>query len=153
MLRAVDESFFTNAPQRFTETWSIPQPAANVWAELVGEKPLHWCKGLNATWSSPRPLGVGSIRRAKVLGVLSVEERFFIWEEGHRYSFYIAEANLPVFSRVAEDYVVEPDGADRCHYTWTAAIEPSSLGKPAKALNGVLFKSFFADTKKYFGAL
>ena len=70
-LEPVDESYFEHAPQRFSHTWSIAQPAENVWAELVGERPLHWCRGLRITWTSPRPFGVGTTRRANALWGLS----------------------------------------------------------------------------------
>ena len=151
-LEPVDESYFEQAPQRLSQTWSIPKPAEEVWGELAGDRPLHWCRGLNARWTSQRPLGVGSTRRVKALGLLSAEEHFFIWEEGRRMAFYITHANLPLFARLAEDYVVEPEGDARCRFTWSAAITPSPLGKPGAPVNRLLFGSFFRDTGRYFGA-
>jgi Polyketide cyclase / dehydrase and lipid transport len=152
ILQPVDESFFTTAPTRVSQTWSIPRPAAEVWAELTGEQPLHWCRGLNIKWTSERPFSVGTTRQAKVLGLLTVKEHFFIWEEGHRYAFHVTEANLPLFRSIAEDYLVEPDGGDRCRFTWSAAVAPSALGKPGAPANKLLFSSFFKDTARYFGA-
>lgn len=150
-LQPVDESFFASAPARYSHTWAIARPASAVWAELVGERPLHWCRGLDISWTSPRPFSVGTTRQAKVLGgVLTVQEHFFLWEEGRRHSFYLTEANLPLFKTVAEDYVVEPVGADRCTFSWTIAAEPTALGKPGGPLNGLLFNSFFTDTARYF---
>ena len=151
-LEPVDESYFDQAPQRFARTWSIARPAEVVWAELVGERPLHWCRGLNIGWSSPPPFGVGATRQAKVLGLLTGEEYFFVWEEGRRYAFYFTHANLPVFPTVAEDYVVEPDGADRCRFSWRVGLTPSALGKPGAPLNKLLFSRFFQDTGRYFNA-
>jgi len=151
-LQPIDESYFDRAPQRFAHTWSIARPAEAVWAELVGQRPLHWCRGLNIRWTSPPPFGVGTTRQAKVLGLLSGEEYFFIWEEGRRYAFYFTHANLPVFAAVAEDYVVEPDGADRCRFTWRVGLSPSALGKPGAPLNKLLFSRFFQDTGRYFSA-
>ncbi len=152
-LAPIDQSYFDVAPQRFAHTWSIAQPAEAVWGELTGERPLHWCRGLSTAWTSPRPFGVGTTRRAKVLGgALTGEEHFFIWDEGRRYAFYFTHANLPVFSSVAEDYVVEPDGADRCRFTWRVAMTPTTLGKPGAPLNKLLFDRFFQDTGRYFNA-
>lgn len=153
VLQPVDELFFDSAPTRFSQTWSIARPAAQVWSELVGAQPLHWCKGLSIAWTSPRPFAVGTRRQATVLGgVIKVQEYFFVWEEGRRYAFYATEANLPLFERLAEDYVVEPDGPDRCRFTWSVGIEPSALGKPGGPVNSLLFSRFFADTGRYFDA-
>lgn len=152
-LEAVDESYFARAPQRFAHTWSIAQPAETVWAQLAGERPLHWCRGLNIAWTSARPFGVGTTRRVKVLaGALAGEEYFFIWEEGRRYAFYIMQANLPVCACVAEDYVVQPDGADRCRFTWRVGLTPTLVGRAGAPLNKLLFTSFFRDTGRFFNA-
>jgi Polyketide cyclase / dehydrase and lipid transport len=152
-LQPVDESYFDSAPQRFAHTWSIAQPAEAVWAELVGPRPLHWCRGLSIRWTSAPPFGVGSTRQAKVLGgAITAHEYFFIWEEGRRYAFYFTRANVPVFANVAEDYVVEPDGADRCRFTWRVGLTPSAVGKPGAPLNKLLFGRFFADTGRHFSA-
>ena len=152
-LKPVDESYFEQAPQRFSHTWSIAKPAEAVWGELVGEQPLHWCRGLNIHWTSARPLGAGSTRKVKALGgVLRADEYFFAWEEGRRHSFYMTRANLPLFASLAEDYIVEPDGADACKLTWTIGITPSALGKPGGPVNKLLFAGFFRDTGRYFDA-
>jgi hypothetical protein len=151
-LESIDESYFDRAPQRFAHTWSIARPAEAVWGELVGERPLHWCRGLNIRWTSPPPFGVGTTRQAKVLGLLIGQEYFFAWEEGRRYAFYFTHANLPVLTTVAEDYVVEPDGADRCRFTWRVGLTPSALGKPGAPFNKLLFRRFFQDTGRHFDA-
>jgi hypothetical protein len=152
VLETVGEEFLTTAPQRHSRRWRIDRPAEQVWAELVSDRPLHWCRGLDVSWTSSRPFGIGSTRQAKVLKVLAVQELFFAWEEGRRYAFGVTEANAPLFNGLAEDYVVDPAGPDACEFTWTIAYEPSTLGKPGAPVNGVLFRSFFADTTRYFGA-
>lgn len=153
MLEPVDESFLTTAPARYRETFAIALPAEEVWQQLVSEKPLDWCRALSIRWTSERPFCVGSTRQAKVLGGASmVQEHFFIWEEGHRHAFYVTESSVPAFRCIAEDYVVEPDGPDRCRFTWTAAFEPTLLGRFGGPVNGLLFKSLFADTRRHFNA-
>jgi hypothetical protein len=147
------EEFLTTAPNRYSRRWRIDRPAEQVWAELVAPAPLHWCRGLDVSWTSPPPFGVGTTRQAKVLGgVITVQERFFAWEEGRRYAFGVTHANLPLFTGIAEDYVVDPAGPDACEFEWTVAIEPSTLGKPGAPVNRLLFSSFFTDTTRYFGA-
>lgn len=147
-----DEAFLTSAPAIYRETFAIARPAAEVWAELVADDALHWCRLVSTRWTSERPFGVGTTRRASVLGLLTVREHYFLWEDGHRHAFYATGANLPLFRRLAEDYVVEPDGDDACRFTWTIAVEPSLAGRAGTPLNGLIFRSLFADTRKHFSA-
>jgi hypothetical protein len=151
-LQLTDETFLTSAPTRFSETFEIPKPAADVWAELIGDKPLDWCRALSITWTSPRPLGVGATRTAKILGALTANERFFIWEDGRRNAFCITDTNLPVFTRLAEDSLVEPLGPDRCRFTWTIAMELKGVAKAGGPMNRLLVSSLFKDTRRHFGA-
>jgi hypothetical protein len=153
ILQPVDERFLTTAPFRVSRTWSIARPANDVWEELCRDGTLDWCRGLRTRWTSDRPFAVGTTREAKVLGLLTVQERYFIWEEGRRQAFFITEANLPIFRSLAEDYVVEPDGPDRCTFTWSAAAAPAALGRPGTPVNKLLFKSFFRDTSRHFNSL
>jgi hypothetical protein len=149
----VEESFFDAAPFRLAESFDIPRAAAQVWEELTGENPLSWCRLLrDITWTSPRPFGVGTTRTARMIGNASVlHERFFRWEEGHRQSFYVLEANLPAFRRFAEDYLVEPLSEAACRFTWTIAIEPRPATRPANPVNRLLLSTLFRDTRKHYG--
>jgi hypothetical protein len=152
-LQPADEAFLAGAPARYADTFAIPRPAEDVWRELVSDRPLGWCRILSASWTSERPFGVGTTRQVKVLGgAIELAEYFFIWEEGRRYAFYGTAANLPLFRRVAEDYVVEPAGPDRCRFTWSVALEPTLLGRPGGSLNGAIFRRLFAETRRYFHA-
>ena len=96
-LQPVDETFFDTAPRRFAETFEIGQPAGEVWAELVADGALSFCRSLRgARWTSPRPFGVGTTRTMPALfGALVVEERYFRWEEGRRHSFCAERASAP----------------------------------------------------------
>ena len=151
-LTPVDESFLDTAPQRFSHTWEIARSAESVWAELTGDQPLHWCRGLNIRWNTPAPFGVGTTRTAKVLGLITMQEQYFLWEEGHRKAFFGASMNLPLFTSLAEDYIVEPLGADRCRFTWKIAVKPSPLGAPGGPLNALIFNNAFRDTGRHFRA-
>jgi len=62
------------------------------------------------------------------------------------------DANVPLFHSVAEDYVVEADGPNRCTFTWTVALAPTALGRPGGAVYGFLFNRFFKDTTRHFAA-
>src|SRR2546429_158122 len=53
-LDAVDESFFTDAPQRYVYAMDVPVPPERVWAEaMTGEHPLAFVRGLTVKWTSP----------------------------------------------------------------------------------------------------
>jgi hypothetical protein len=146
-----DEAFLSSAPTRYSETFHIARAAQQVWEELTSDKPLDWCRLLSIKWTSPRPFGVGTTRQAKVAGgAITVQEEFFIWEDGRRKAFFVTSANLPLFKRLAEDYVVESTGTQSCTFTWTLAAEPTTLGKPGAPLNALIFKSLFSDTRKHF---
>lgn len=150
----VDETFFDLAPVRISETFEVPFAATRVWDELTGETPLWWCKLLRSvTWTSPLPFGVGTTRTVRAIANASVlNEYFFRWEEGRRLSFYVLEANLPAFRRLAEDYLVEPTSATTCRFTWTIAVESHPLARLADPANRLLLSTLFRDTRRHYGS-
>jgi len=150
----VDAAFLYTAPFRLTDAFDIPRAAAEVWGDLTVEKPLSWCRLLrDITWTSPRPFGVGTTRRARTIGNASViEERFFRWEEGRRQSFYALESNLPLFRSLAEDYLVESTSEAACRFTWTIAIEPHPAARTANPINRLMLSTLFRDTHRHYGA-
>jgi len=148
-LEPIDETFFETARLKYVQSWDINEPAADVWRQLV-ENPLHWCKTLKINWTSAPPFGVGTTRRVKVLGLLVSNEYYFVWDEGRRNAFYFTDANLPLFKRFGEDYVVEPTGENSCRFTWKLAGEPTAIGAGGKPLLDWLVAGFFKDTTKHF---
>jgi hypothetical protein len=154
MLPPVDEAFLESAPSRFVDTIEIALPAAAVWAELTRDQTLDWCRGLQITWLSPRPFGLGTRRQASLLGVvLRVEEEYFVWEDGRRKAFYVRSVRPLAYRRSAEDYLVEPLGPDRCRFTWTLAFELTMLGKLNAPLSSLIIKRMFSDTRRHFAQL
>jgi hypothetical protein len=87
----------------------------------------------------------------RVAGALVIHENFFRWEEGRRKSFYVVEANLPLFDYFGEDYLVEETGPSACRFTWTMAGQPSAIGALGSPILGGLIRSMFSDTRKHFG--
>jgi hypothetical protein len=150
----VDESFFDTAPEKLQAEFAIAKPAEQVWAELTSDDTLHWCRILDEVeWTSERPFGVGTTRTVKSLKRTNVlHEHFFRWEEGRRHSFYVVEASAPLFNRFAEDYLVEPNGAGQCKFTWTIAFEPKAATKPTTPINKRILSSLFKDTRRHYGA-
>ena len=155
MLPAVDEEFLRSAPVRFVDVVEFDLPAADVWAELTRDGAQDWCKGLAITWLSPRPFGVGTKRRAKLMGgvLLRVDEEYFVWEEGRRKAFSVTSARPPSYRRSGEDYVVEPLGPDRCRLTWTLAFELTAVGQLNAPLAEAVVKRMFSSTRRHFREL
>lgn len=148
----VDERFFDDAPVVLRASFDVPRPAADVWAELVSDDPLSWCKILDkVVWTSPRPFGVGTTRTVTSLrGMNVIEERFFRWEEGRRKSFCAVRSSGPLFRRFAEDYLVEPVSDDSSRMTWTIAFEPQPLARLATPINRRILSSLFRDTRRHY---
>jgi hypothetical protein len=153
-LEPCDEAFFDGAPVRYVEPMELAVPAQEVWAGLTSDEPLPWCRALTSIrWTSPRPFGVGTTRTAKVaLGAVTLHERYFLWEEGRRHSFYVLETNLPVYRRFAEDYLVEETSQSSCRFTWSIAAELRLPRQFATPLMTPLVRSLMHDTRRYFGA-
>jgi len=153
-LQPVDETFFETAPRRFVETFEIAQPARDVWDDLVADGALSFCRSLRgARWTSPRPFGVGTTRTMPALfGALVVEETYFRWEDGRRQSFWVDRASLPLFRRFAEDYLVEETSPTTSRFTWTIALDPHPLARPGGAVNALIVKGLFNDTRRHFAA-
>jgi carbon monoxide dehydrogenase subunit G len=133
----------------------LPVPPEQVWAALVSPNSVaDWTPLLRSIeWTSP--LGEGATRTVVLpLRALTLHEYFFRWEEGRRYSFYASEADRPLLSRLAEDYLVEPDG-DGTRFTWTFALEGNRASRwPMKGLhpgNALLLRRMAYGAKSYFG--
>jgi hypothetical protein len=154
-LAATDEHFIARATHRVGVTVDISQPAEVVWADLTRDDPMRYCRIISRIdWTSPRPFAAGTTRTVRVLrGLFVIDERYVRWEEGRRKVFVGVGMNLPVLRRFAEDYVVEPVGADRSRFTWTAAWEPTALGRPTGPVTRALFASLVPDIRRHFSAL
>jgi Polyketide cyclase / dehydrase and lipid transport len=152
-LQPIEMSFFDDAPGRYSEVIDIPLPTEQVWAQLTSENPFAWCRLLQRiTWTSPRPLGLGATRSAKALGgALVIDEEFIHWEEGHRQSFMVVGASMPIARRFGEDCKVEAMGDASCRFTWTIAVESQPLMRAGRPINGLFARSLLRDTRRHFG--
>jgi hypothetical protein len=103
-----------------------PQTPEQVWESLTSDVSIAaWGPTIKeVNWTSRRPFGVGTTREVVIPGG-GARERYFRWDEGSSHAFYVYECTLPIIKRFAEDYVVEPDGAETL-FTWTVAIEPTN---------------------------
>src|SRR4051812_24743500 len=153
-LKPCDESYFHTAPHVYRFPMELPVPPERVWASLTSPNSVaDWTPLLKSIeWTSD--LGVGATRTVVLpLSAAAIHEFFFRWEEGRRFSFYALEANRPLFSRLAEDYLVEPSGTGT-RFTWTFALEGNRASRlPLKVLgpgNALLFRQMAHGAKGYF---
>lgn len=155
-LESADAGFFDTAPYVFRFEKHYDASPAQVWESLQSDESLSaWGKAVGSlTWTLPRPFGVGTTREVGT-GPMTVHERFYSWDEGSGYAFYVYEANVPIFRRFAEDYRVEPEGTGT-RFTWLVAIEPAGVMRwPFKLLAPVVKSGFgrmAADGERYFAA-
>jgi hypothetical protein len=154
-MAATDESFLREASKRVVVDVTVNRPASAVWAELTEDDPMSsYCRAISSiTWTSTRPLGVGATRTTKVLGgLIRLDERYPHWDDGHRKVFVGVRTLPPVLRRVAEEYLVEPIDADRCRFRWTAAWEPTLIGRPIGPVGKAIFASIARDIGRHFEA-
>ena len=155
-LEPADAEFFRTAPHVFRYEKHYDAGPAQVWESLQSDESLSaWGKTVGSlTWTSPRPLGVGTTREVGT-GPTRVRERFYSWDESSGYGFYVTEANVPIFRRFAEDYRIEPDGSGT-RFTWLVAIEPvGAMRWPFRLLAPVVKSGFgrmAADGERFFAA-
>lgn len=127
-LQPADASFFATAPHVYRFPTEFPVPPEQVWESLASDESVSaWGLGVRSLrWTSERPFGIDTTREVELpLGLITVREKFFRWDEGRGYSFYVTEANRPGLRRFAEDYVVEPGRNGGTRFTWTIALEPT----------------------------
>src|SRR5262249_43542464 len=67
--------------------------------------------------------GVGTTRTVW-LTPATIDERFFRWEPGRRFSFYLTGQSIPLVHALAEDYLLEELTPGKTRFTYTMAIEP-----------------------------
>lgn len=155
-LESTDATLFDTAAHVFRYQKHFDAPPDVVWTSLASDHSLaDWGSSVQSvTWTTPRPFGIGTTREVAMPGGLArVREHFFRWDEGSGYSFYVYEANAPLFRRFAEDYTIAPDGTGTL-FSWTVAIDPkSALRLPFHVLAPVVkagFGRMAADGQKYF---
>ena len=159
-LEPADLSLFNDpGAQQHRFVLDVPATPEQVWESLASDRSLAaWPLGpgvsIGLTWTSARPFGIGATRDVVLpLKVMTVRERFFRWDEGSGYSFYVEAANRPGLRRFAEDYAIEArDGGARL--VWRVALEPQA--KVARGfgvtrpLNAFAFARTAAAGRKYF---
>lgn len=126
--RAVHEEVFGEAATIVQRQQEIGVSSATVFDSLCRADDWRRWAGLDVTWTSKEPHGVGATRwvRPSQLklpsSVGAVHERFFVWEDGRRLAFHAERSPIPV-PVFAEDYVVTDVADGGSELRWTLALD------------------------------
>jgi carbon monoxide dehydrogenase subunit G len=102
-------------------------------AEPQGWK--DWFPGVReASYVTPPPFGIGTIREADVRGTRWVEE-LIAWEEPTRWAWTVLRSSVP-FARAQVELFELMDSAEGTRVRWTLALEPRLLARLTTALAG-----------------
>jgi len=94
-----------------------------------GEQWPKWFSGMRKVeWAVGREKTVGVTRQVSFSDFV-LDEYFFAWEEGRRFSFRFDRCSKRFFSAGAEDYLLERIAGDdnKCLFTYTVYIVPSCI--------------------------
>jgi uncharacterized protein YndB with AHSA1/START domain len=131
-----NEAIVDAPPERVFETFATAENERTWFQDFVA------CR-----WTTPGPHGVGSTREIE-LKLLTVKERFLLWEPGKRLTFAIYASTLPMVTGMVEDMLFEPHGEGKTRLTWRVHYTPRLFMRPFHPiLRLVLGKMFSASTR------
>jgi hypothetical protein len=95
----------------------------------------EWCRGMRKVRIDGGSSGVGALRTVWV-GATRAQERFVVWDPGHRLTFTLTTSSTPGLHSMVEDWALAPDPGDpkRSILTVTVGIEAARLLRPFPAL-------------------
>ncbi|ALG84024.1 SRPBCC family protein [Gordonia phthalatica] len=158
-LEPFDESYFDSAPMTYVIDVNIPVTPEKAWAEFTRQNTLDWCRALKSVrYTSPEPYAVGTTRSVALApGFITMDERFFLWDEDsststYKHAFHGVRASIPGLKKFGEYTEVSPtDSGSRL--VWKFAMELGGVGLPS-FLSGPISSGAFGtvknDTVRYF---
>ena len=103
-----------------------PRAVFDAFAEPRGWE--SWFPGVrHASYTTPPPFGVGTIREADVRGTRWVEE-MIEWRDPARWGWTVVGSSVP-FARAQVELFEFADVAEGTRVTWTLALEPRLLAR------------------------
>ena len=128
-MRSENLAFLDRAPVVHVTEGGVPAPREAVFAALADARGWkHWFPNVRAaSYKSPAPYGVGTIREANVGGTRWVEE-MVAWDEGVRFAWTVTGASVPFANALVESYELA-DAPGGTLLRWTFALEPRLLAR------------------------
>ena len=128
-MRKGDLGFVERAPVVHVAEADVPAPRPVVFAAFAEPRSwTHWFPNVRtASYTSPPPHGVGTIREAHVGGTHWVEE-MIAWDEGTRLAWTVTRASVPFATTQVEVFEFCTTGSGT-RVRWTLALEPRLLAR------------------------
>lgn len=131
-VKAVDATFIDRARRHFTYDFTVQGTPDEVFVAITDPARFSsWFPDFEgARMVTAEPHGVGSVREVE-LKLVSVRERYLVYEPGVRFTFCVVATTLPLMTRMVEDFRLEPasDGAGT-RVLWTIAYRPRTVLTP-----------------------
>jgi hypothetical protein len=83
--------------------------------------------------------------------MLTVDERFFRWEQDRRFSFYLTSQSMPIVHALAEDYLLEDLDGAAMRLTYSVAMKPriAAANPVARAYFASMFRKACEGLRRY----
>ena len=135
-MRKESLGFLSHAPVVHTAEAAIAAPRNAVFGALAEPRGWkHWFPGVReASYASPPPYGVGTVREANVGGTRWVEE-LIAWEDPKQWGWTVLRASVP-FAQAQVELFEFMEAGDLTRVRWTLALEPRLLSRLAAPLAG-----------------
>ncbi len=124
--RVVTTSEVHSAPVRFVNSVDLPVTPEQLFEVLADEDSWpQWVPAITkVTWTSPKPIRVGTTRTVDMVGGIVGDEEFMDWDPPRTMGFYFTHTTAPGMEAFGEYYDVAPT-ASGCRLTWTLAMWPT----------------------------
>jgi hypothetical protein len=136
-LQERDLAWIPKAPVVIDSTFNLAASASQVFDLLADLSSWsEWYSGMRKVRIDGAASGPGALRTVW-LGATRVQERFVVWEPGHRLTFTLTQSNAPGLHSMVEDWVVMPDHADpvgRAILTTKIGVDAARLLRPFPGL-------------------
>ena len=155
-LEAVQLNFTDSSPFQFENVAILdapPERVFDIWA--TGEAQAEWFKDFKECRWSNAERGVGAEREIE-LKILTVKERFLVWDRGKRLSFHIHAITVPIVTAMLEDLTFEPSGDRGTRFAWRVHYRPATVMRLvhpiARPIFGGMFKASIDGLARYIKA-
>jgi uncharacterized protein YndB with AHSA1/START domain len=135
-LRERDLAWVSQAPVVIEKSFTLAASTDEVFERLSDIAAwAEWCGSMKKVRIDGAPSGVGALRTVWV-GATRVQERFVVWEPGHRLTFTLTTSNTPGLRSMVEDWAMgpDPDRSAETILTVTVGIEAIRLLRPFPGL-------------------